>query len=153
VQRFNLHTASLAAEPGGPPGYGAAGADIGEAIGAEHLAGGIGELAPGQKSWPYHWEAGQEEWLIVLSGTPTLRAPEGERELRPGDVVCFRRGPEGAHQLINHGEQPARLVILSDRRRPNVVMYPDSEKVGVRTDEYVGRFRLESAVEYWDREP
>ena len=33
-----------------------------------------------------------EEWLLVVSGTPTLGGPEGERELVRGDVVVFARG-------------------------------------------------------------
>lgn len=151
--RFNLFTCALAPEPGPrPDGYGAAAAEIGPAIGAEHLAGQVMELAPGERSWPYHWEAGQEEWLLVLSGRPTLRTPGGERELRPMDVVCFPVGPEGAHQLRNDGEEPARIVFLSDRRDPNVVVYPDSGKVGVRAGERRWRFLEEASVGYWEGE-
>ena len=50
-------------------------------------------MPPGEKLWPYHWELGCEEFLVVVSGTPTVRTPEGERELAPGDVVHF---PEGS---------------------------------------------------------
>ena len=71
------------------------------------------ELPPGEKTWPYHYTYGVEEWLLVVSGTPTLRAPEGERELARGDVVVFREGPEGAHQLINRSAEPTRVLILS----------------------------------------
>jgi hypothetical protein len=35
---------------------------------------------------------------VVLRGRPTLRTPEGERELVEGDVACFMRGAAGAHQ-------------------------------------------------------
>ena len=35
----------------------------------------------------------------MLSGSPTLRGPDGERVLRAGDVVCFPVGPDGAHQV------------------------------------------------------
>lgn len=34
--------------------------------------------------------------LVVVAGTPTLRAPEGERELATGDCVLFPDGPDGA---------------------------------------------------------
>ena len=37
------------------------------------------ELPPGQSICPYHYELGDEEWLIVLAGRPTLRTPEGEQ--------------------------------------------------------------------------
>jgi len=36
----------------------------------------------------------------VLSGRAMLRTPEGTRELEPGAVVAFRRGPEGAHTRL-----------------------------------------------------
>jgi uncharacterized cupin superfamily protein len=39
------------------------------------------ELRPGAKS-PYHWHFGEEEWLLVVGGVPTLRTPKGERVLR-----------------------------------------------------------------------
>ena len=73
-----------------------------------------------------------EEWLLVVSGTPTLRAPEGERELARGDVVVFREGPEGAHQVINRSAEPARVLIFSSESSLTVVHYPDSGKVGFR---------------------
>jgi uncharacterized cupin superfamily protein len=40
---------------------------------------------PGVPIWPYHYHHGIEEWLYVVSGTPVLREPAGERTLEPGD--------------------------------------------------------------------
>ena len=152
MRRLNLRTAGLRTFDGMPDGYGAPFAAIGDAIGAQHLAGQLVELAPGQKLCPYHWEAGQEEWLLVLDGRPTVRTPEGPRELRSGDVVCFPRGEAGAHQVLNESDAGARVVMLSERRTPNVIVYPDSGKVGVRSSSLRGNYRLESAVDYWDGE-
>ena len=70
-------------------------AAIGKQIGAEKIGASLYELEEGTKSFPYHFHHGMEEWVIVLSGTPTLRGPDGERELRRGDVVCFPPGPGG----------------------------------------------------------
>ena len=53
------------------------------------------ELPPGEKSFPYHYEIGFEEWLLVLTGRPTLRTPDGERELRAWDVAFFPEAPTG----------------------------------------------------------
>ena len=53
-------------------------------------------------------------------GSPTLRSPEGERELAPGDTVLFRRGPDGAHQLRNDAGAPARVLIVSTLIGPEV---------------------------------
>ncbi|MGO9902211.1 MAG: hypothetical protein ACLP0J_21540 [Solirubrobacteraceae bacterium] len=37
----------------------------------------------------------------MLIGYPTLRHPEGEDVLQPGDLACFPDGAEGAHKLTN----------------------------------------------------
>ena len=50
------------------------------------LSSALWELDPGATQAPYHFHHGGEELLIVLRGTPTLRSPEGERELVEGDV-------------------------------------------------------------------
>src|SRR5947208_4260017 len=84
--------------------------DLGPLLGAQHLGGTLIELPPGNKAFPYHWEAAQEEWLIVLSGRPTVRTPSEREVLDPGDVVCFEAGPDGAHQVINETDEACRLV-------------------------------------------
>jgi uncharacterized cupin superfamily protein len=153
MRRFNWHEAELAADDDEPEGYAPLYAIIGEEIGGEHLAGALYALDPGQKMAPYHWEGGQEEWLVVLSGRPTVRTPDERRELRPGDVVCFVRGPEGAHQVINETDEPARMIMLSERRDPNVIVYPDSNKLAARSGNLWHPFRIDTEVDYWDREP
>src|SRR5262249_46341894 len=69
-------------------------------LGAELWGGSLYELAPGQQS-AYHWQGGEEEWLLVLAGAVTLRTPEGEQVLRPWDLAAFPRGAAGAHQVRN----------------------------------------------------
>jgi uncharacterized cupin superfamily protein len=95
------------------------------------------DLAPGQASSPYHYEY-EEEWLLVLEGTVVLRAPDGEHTLERGDLVCFPAGPAGAHRLMNRSTSPARTLMFSSRRPPGsrtpaVVVYPDSDTIGVFT--------------------
>ena len=69
----------------------------------------------------------------MLRGTPTLRSPEGEQQLKEGDVVCFPRGKDGAHQVSNRTESPIRVLMLSTRIAPNIVEYLDSGKIGARS--------------------
>lgn len=90
--------------------------------------------------------------MLVLVGHPTLRHPEGEEQLAPGDVVCFPPGPEGAHQLRNDGDEPVRLIIVSTKISPDYAVYPDSGKVGIYGDHVDDLFRLSSAVDYYDGE-
>src|SRR5215468_7233221 len=129
-------------------------AGIGRRIGAELLAGSVYEVDPGKKLWPYHLHHASEEWLVVLRGRPTLRTPEGDRELGQGDVVCFLRGGAGAHQVRNTTQEPVRVLMLSTRIAPEIIEYPDSEKVLTKDakDDDIFTSRYGEPVDYWDGE-
>jgi uncharacterized cupin superfamily protein len=90
----------------------------------------------------------------VLIGRPTLRTPEGETVLIPGDVVCFPVGPEGAHKIDNRTDETVRILLLSTMVSPDMAVYPDSDKVGVfgLPEGASQLFRASSAVDYYDGE-
>jgi uncharacterized cupin superfamily protein len=134
------------------PGFTWRATRVGPRVGGSEVGMSLVELPPGEQSFPYHFHRANEEWLIVLGGAPTLREPGGEQRLRPGDVVCFPVGPEGAHQLRNDGEEPARVAIFSTRIQPEVVEYPDSGKVGIRAPDAGYNVRREPELEYWEGE-
>jgi len=96
------------------------------AAGSQRLSASIVEVASGTLSSPYHFHHANEELLIVLSGTPELRTPDGLRELKPGEVVSFPCGPGGAHRLRNASSEPCRLLFISERNFPDIVSYPDT---------------------------
>ncbi len=127
-------------------GYSWRAAAVGGRIGAERIGGSLYELGEGERTFPYHLHHGMEEWLIVVSGSPTVRTPEGERELRRGDVLCFPVGPAGAHQVRG----PGTVLLISASRSPETVEYPDSGKLGARPPGKI--FRAADAVDYWDGE-
>jgi uncharacterized cupin superfamily protein len=99
---------------------------VGGRIGAELIGASMSELEPGDRLWPYHTHHANEEWVLVVSGTPTLRTPEGEQDLKEGAVVCFPRGKEGAHQISNRTDSPIRVLMLSTLIAPDIVEYLDS---------------------------
>ena len=103
---------------------------FGDELGATGWGASLYDLEPGTRVCPYHYHFGEEEWLIVVTGSPTLRTPDGERVLREWDVAVFRRGEEGAHEVRNDGDEPVRVVMLSSASDPEVCVYPDSGKVG-----------------------
>jgi uncharacterized cupin superfamily protein len=129
-------------------------ASIRRRIGAELIGGSVYEVDPRKKLWPYHHHHANEEWLVVLRGRPTLRSPEGVHELSEGDVVCFRRGPEGAHQVRNDSDAPVRILMLSTMLMPELVEYPDSGKAGARDAKGQRIFlsRPGPSLDYWDGE-
>jgi uncharacterized cupin superfamily protein len=106
---------------------------IGKSVGASQLGASVYELPPGQSICPYHYEYAEEEWLLVLEGTPTLRHPDGEEALEEWDVVCFPIGPEGAHGVRNDTDEPVRVLMFSTVKHPAATVYPDSDKIGVWT--------------------
>jgi uncharacterized cupin superfamily protein len=113
------------------------------------------DLPPGEAVCPYHFHWGDEEWLIVVAGAPTLRTADGERVLEPGDVVCFPADPAGAHLVGNAGEEPVRVAIFSNRHEFGIVEYPDSDKIGIwgRQDGALDHLiRRTPQLDYWDGE-
>ena len=91
----------------------------------------------------------------MLTGEPTLRTPDGEHRLCAGDTVCFPEGPDGAHQVRNDTDAPARVMIFSTKLgNPAVAVYPDSGKVLIDIPESDDRgiFRQGDAVGYWEGE-
>jgi len=127
---------------------------VGERIGGELIGASLSEIEAGNKLWPYHTHHANEEWAIVLRGEPTLRTLDGEQTLREGDVICFRRGNEGAHQIINRTETPVRVLMLSSMIRPDIVEYLDTGKVGARSlaGERIIFARPGPELEYWEGE-
>jgi len=121
----------------------------------ENLGASVYELPPGQRTFPYHYELGSDELLVVLSGTPTLRDPKGEHELRPGDCVLFSSGPEGAHQIVNTSEEPARVLLVSNLLLPRAAVQPDSNKIMIRwgpSPDDSAWFQRADAADYWEGE-
>jgi uncharacterized cupin superfamily protein len=114
-----------------------------EPLGAQTIGAGVYAAEPGYPIWPYHYHHGVEEWAYVISGTPVLRDPDGQRQLKPDDLVCFPSGAGGAHTL----EGPGRFVIFSTgtHREPWMSVYPDSDKVSGPE----GILLRSSAVDYW----
>lgn len=136
------------------PGWRSKDAWVGAHIDAELIGGSMYELEPGDRLWPYHTHHANEEWAIVLRGRPTLRTPEGESELGEGDVVCFRRGKDGLHQVRNDTDSAVRVLMLSTLIKPDLVEYPDSGKVGARSvaGERILLSRPGPILDYWDGE-
>ncbi len=161
MKRVNVFDPELVSGSDDAPGFQSLGAAVGQQAGARHLGASLYELPPGEALCPYHWHEANEEMAIVLAGGPSVRTPDGWRELEAGEVVSFARGREGAHQLMNRGAEPARVLMLSEMNAPELVVYPDSNKAGVRSqapgsprtdDEILSRFRFEDAVDYWEGE-
>lgn len=133
---------------------------LAELVKAKHLQFDVRSLDPDKYSYPYHFHRNAEEIFVILSGKATLRTPDGFVELTEGDIVFFEIGPEGAHQLYNHTQQPCRFLDIRTDMGLDVCEYPDSGKINIlpykevyQSDDKVDYFKGEDKVkEKWTLE-
>lgn len=125
-------------------------------VAGDHLGASLYALPPRQATFPYHYELGNDELLVVIAGAPVLRTPEGERELRAGDCIHFPSGASGAHQIINRSDDEVRVLLVSSfANMPRAAVQPDSGKMMVRwglADDERAWFSLDAATDYWKDE-
>jgi uncharacterized cupin superfamily protein len=134
LRRANLAAIACEPRPQLPEGFRRNSSRVGAALGAARTGLSVYELPPGQAIGPYHYEAPEEEWLLVVSGTPTLRHPDGEQQLQPLDLVFFPSGPAGAHLVRNTSESTARVAMFSSNSAAaGAVVYPDSDMIWMWT--------------------
>jgi uncharacterized cupin superfamily protein len=79
----------------------------------------------------FHYHVQREELLIVLRGRLSLRSADGWEELSQGEVVAFPRGERGAHGYRNDGDEPVRVLMISEMNAPNISVYPDRNQIGI----------------------
>jgi uncharacterized cupin superfamily protein len=152
MRRYNLLAGELDDEHS-RAGFAWRAARVGDLLGSGRIGGTVYDLPEQERTWPYHYHHGVEEWLYVIAGNPTLRTPAGEQTLRAGDILCFAANAHGAHAVTG----PGRVLILSANRQPSIAVYPDSDKVGSRPGPRDAaadnlNFRRQDAVGYWEGE-
>ena len=154
MQRISISDPEFKYDPEDPDGFRSGMFRIGRKLGATETGMSVYELPPGQAVCPYHYEYGEEEWVVALEGRPSVRTPEGTEELEPFDVVFFPKGRAGAHQVRNDSDETARVVMWSTVVYPSATAYPDSDKVGVWTGDRSENLMVErsSGVDYWHGE-
>lgn len=118
-----------------------------------HVGMQIEELSPGMQSSPAHYHMLEEEQVLVLEGAVTLRLGAEVHQMKAGDYVCFPAGQKMGHCFVNETDAVCRFLIIGERNPDEVCVYPDSNKVMVRS---LGRgkniFDLSATRDYWDGE-
>ena len=62
----------------------------------------------------------------ILSGTATVRTPQGEKEVPAGGIIAFPAGAAGAHVVQNRGSEKLVYIDFGTRRTPDLVHFPDA---------------------------
>ena len=110
-------------------------------------------IAPCASAYPYHYHTQNEEVFYILSGEGILRTADGEKIVRPGDLLYFPANEGGAHKLTNTSE--TETLVYLDIDTSNVIdvsVYPDSGKIGIWGGGINKTYKLEDAVDYYEGE-
>ena len=111
------------------------------------------EILPGKSAYPYHYHMKNEETFFILRGEGILRTPEGERTVRPGDLIFFPAGETGAHKLTNTSQSEMLVYLDFDIVHDlDVTMYPDSGKIGIWGMDTNKIYRIGDDVDYYKGE-
>jgi uncharacterized cupin superfamily protein len=132
TNRVNIDEVAFVLDSGKPSGYRSETAEIGWRIGATKLGYQAVLLPPGECFCPSHNHTAEEELFIVWKGSPTLRTPRGETQLRRGDFVAILTGKRGTHKLMNMSDMPCTMVAIANVDPHDVCFYPDSKTLLVQ---------------------
>ena len=100
---------------------------LGDHFGLTNFGVNLTELAPGSESALLHHHTRQDEFVYIVSGSPTLVMGEDEFRLRPGDCCGFKAGTGIGHQLVNRSDAPVLYLEIGDRTPGDYATYPQDD--------------------------
>ena len=115
-------------------------------VNSKHLVFDLRILKTGEYSFPYHFHRNAEELIMILSGSLTMRTPNGFETLKTGDIIFFEVGEGGAHQFYNHEIEPCKYFDIRTTFGIDICEYPDSGKINIVP--YNEVFEQDSKVDY-----
>tara|TARA_R110002072_G_scaffold64203_3_gene159404 strand:+ start:13464 stop:13964 length:501 start_codon:yes stop_codon:yes gene_type:complete len=119
-----LRTNESFSYPGDTETFGT-GAALGRAFGLKRVAINYEVLAPGDRSsWP-HAHSKEEEFILILEGTPQVWIDGNLYDLKAGDCVGLPPATGHAHTLINNSQKEVRAIVVGEGDVPNdKIFYP-----------------------------
>ena len=87
---------------------------------------------------------------MIISGSATLRTPNGLEIVSTGDLIFFEKGENGAHQLYNHTSDTCIYLDIRTYIGYDVAGYPDSNKILIAPSMEI--YEKDSQVNYFDGE-
>ncbi len=100
---------------------------LGDHFGLLNFGINLTELAPSAMSALKHQHLTQDEFIYILSGTPSLVYGDEEHRMAPGDCFGFKCGNGIAHHLVNNSDATVVYLEIGDRSPDDQVDYPDDD--------------------------
>ncbi len=102
---------------------------LGDALGLTQIGINLTRLAPGAISALRHWHTGEDEFVFVVSGEPTLVCDSGEQLLGPGHVAGFPAGSGDGHRLENRTDAEVEFLEIGTRATADRVHYTEDDLI------------------------
>ncbi len=116
-------------------------------LSGEHLGVRIEELPPGNTSSYHHYHTAEEEHVLVVDGIATLHLGDEAIEIKKGDHILFPTDEEVAHHIENTSSGPFRFLVFGERKQDDVVFYPQSSIVLVKSSQGLRWYNYEEYSE------
>jgi len=100
---------------------------LGDLLGLKNFGVNLTTIPPNSASALRHYHARQDEFVYIVSGTPTLVTDNERRVLQPGMCAGFPAGEANAHCLVNETDQDVIYLEVGDRTPGDSVTYPDDD--------------------------
>ena len=93
-------------------------------------------LQPAACSSQRHWHVGEDEFIVMLSGTAILIDDDGRTPMGPGDCAAFPMNDGNGHMLVNESDAPCVFIAVG-RKAESDCHYPD---IDMHLDAVSGRY-------------
>jgi uncharacterized cupin superfamily protein len=108
---------------------------LGDHFGLTNFGVNFTTLAPSSISALKHHHSKQDEFIYIISGTPTLIYGDKKYLLSSGDCFGFKANSGIAHQLLNKSLSNVIYFEVGDRTPNDSVTYPDDDLAFVQQDD------------------
>jgi uncharacterized cupin superfamily protein len=94
-----------------------------------------------------------DEVFYIIKGSGILKTPDGDREIKAGDIIVCPAGENSSHKIINTSQTEYLTYLdVDSKRTTDVVYYPDSDKIGILANGKGMVFKSNSTVGYYEGE-
>lgn len=107
---------------------------LGDLFGLKNFGINLTTLPPGAASALRHAHRLQDEFVYILSGSPTLHTDAGCTRLSPGMCAGFEAGSGNAHRLLNTTHEDVVYLEIGDRTPGDSAAYQDDDLAARQVD-------------------